>query len=206
MLTDRFYCRLAEMVMSGPQSWGPLNIAIGTGESGWDLAPPLLRRETVALRSEVARKPVSPDDILYINEAGDISSQPTPRLRMQVTFLEGEGVGTLRECGLYMGETGNAMLLAYFIHPRVEKTAEASLLRSIQLDLTPGRPAAQEIPGRYLGNSKTEELHDLENETASCQLDEIRIDRRHYFNTIDDALNLGYDYCAFCFGRELSER
>jgi hypothetical protein len=206
MLTDVFYIQLSALIKSEPLGGGSLYLAIGTGEAAWDSTPPLLRRDRTALTAEVARKIVSPEDILYISGTGEVSAQPTSRLRVQATFLAGEGRGTLRECGLLMGEESNAVLLAYFIHPRVEKLVDGTLLRSIQLDLTPGRPTVQEMPTRYLGNSKTEELHDLENETAACQLNEIRIDRRHFFNSIDEAVGLGYDYCAFCFGRDLSQR
>lgn len=194
------------MLKSGPQSGGPLSIAIGRGETAWDQAPPVLRRNVASLANELARKAIAPEDISYITPSGETSSRPTSRLRLQTTLTPGEGTGTLRECGLWAGEGSGALLLAYFIHSRIEKRAEDTLARSIQLDLTPGRPLAQEIVTRYLGNSKSEEFHDLENETRTCQLDEIRIDRRHYFATVDEALNLGYDYCGFCFGRELSER
>lgn len=206
MLTDVFYQRLAGMLKGGPQSWGPLSIAVGQGQANWDRTPPLLQRDRTALTAELGRKAVDPGDVQFVNEAGVVSATPTARLRVQATFAAGEGSGTLRECGLWMGEGAGAALLAYFIHPRVEKAAGASLLRSVLLDLTPGRPAAQEIPTRYLGNSQTEELHDVDNEKKSCQLEEIRVDRRHYFNSVDEALNLGYDYCAFCFGRGLSDR
>lgn len=206
MLTDRFYQQLAVMLKGGPQSWGPLSIAIGQGQANWDRTPPLLQRDRTALTTELGRKAVNPNNVQFLNAAGSVSAEPTARLRVQTTFAAGEGSGTLRECGLLMGEGQSAVLLAYFIHSRVEKQVGATLLRSMLLDLTPGRPAAQEIQTRYLGNSKTEELHDLENTKATCQLGEVRIDRRHYFNSIDEALNLGYDYCAFCFGRGLSDR
>jgi hypothetical protein len=206
MLTDVFYQRLAGMLKGGPQSWGPLSIAVGQGQVNWDRTPPLLQRSRTALTAELGRKAVNPGNVQFVNAAGDVSAAPTARLRVQTTFAAGEGSGTLRECGLWMGEGDGAALLAYFIHPRVEKAASATLLRSMLLDLTPGRPFAQEIQTRYLGNSQTEEFHDVENKKKSCQLEEIRIDRRHYFNSIDEALNLGYDRCAFCFGRAQSTR
>lgn len=205
MLTDLFYQQLALMLKSEPQSWGSLSIAIGQGDTAWDRTPPVLRRTATRLAGETARKALSPEDIDYVTGAGEASAGPTSRLRLQTTFAAGEGTGTLRECGLWTGEGSGAVLLAYFVHPRIEKREDDILGRSIQLDLTPGRALAQETVTRYLGNSRTEEFHDLENETRACQLDEIRIDRRHYFTTVDDALNLGYDYCAFCFGRELSQ-
>lgn len=205
MLTDLFYQYLASMLKGGPLSEGPLSIAIGQGESDWDRTPPVLRRGATQLVNEVTRKVIIPEDIGYVTVDGEASANPTPCLRVQTTFAAGEGGGTLRECGLWAGEGDEAVLLAYFIHPRIDKREDDALTRSIQLNLTPGRPLAQETVTRYLGNSRVGELHDLENETHACQVDEIRIDRRHYFPTIEEALNLGYDYCAFCFGRELSQ-
>lgn len=59
---------------------------------------------------------------------------------------------------------------------------------------------------RYLGNSSTTELHDLKNEKAQCQIDNIRIDHCFNFKSEKEARALGYDYCAYCFGREKSKR
>lgn len=206
MLTTQFYSQLAHLIKNGPRQWGTLSIAIGSGENSWDVTPPLLRRDITALNTEIMRKPIDLNDIQFLDSAGETSLEPTALLRVATTFSASEGSGTLRECGLWLEARDTAILLAYFIHPRIEKIPESRLQRNIQLDLNPGRALAQEIRTRYLGNAKTEELHDLENETGSCQLAEIRRDRRFYFNTIDEALTLGYDHCAFCFSRELSQR
>jgi hypothetical protein len=65
--------------------------------------------------------------------------------------------------------------------------------------LPPGTP-------RYLGNAHTRELHDLLNLTRYCQIDEIAIDRRFPVRRIEQAQALGYDFCAYCFGRAQSRR
>ncbi len=59
---------------------------------------------------------------------------------------------------------------------------------------------------RYLGNSGTRELHDLNNQKPACKIDEIRVDHRINFKTQKEALALGYDYCAYCFGKDKSKR
>jgi hypothetical protein len=206
MLTDLFYIQLAAMLKAESQSWGPLYMAIGSGAAGWDRTPPLLRRETTSLTAELTRKFVDAANIQYLNTDGVVTRTPSPQLRLQATFLPQEGSGPVRECGLFIGEGRESVLLAYFIHPRVEKSPESSIDRSIQLDLRPGRTTARDIPTQFLGNSKTQELHNVDNEQTLCQLNEIRLDRRHYFNSIDEALLIGYDHCAYCFGRELSQR
>lgn len=55
---------------------------------------------------------------------------------------------------------------------------------------------------RYLGNTNTKEVHDLDNEDTSsrgCQIDEI-IDAGHDkpYNSLTTANNDGYDNCAKC--------
>ncbi|MBI3047180.1 MAG: hypothetical protein HYY76_02610 [Acidobacteria bacterium] len=72
----------------------------------------------------------------------------------------------------------------------------------------PPAPALVLPPGtpRYLGNSHTRELHDLLNITRYCQIDEIAIDRKYPIRSVDEARALGYDFCAYCFGPEFSQR
>jgi len=54
---------------------------------------------------------------------------------------------------------------------------------------------------RYLGNSNTKEVHDLDHETSSCQIDEIiAAGHDRPFESLRDAHVLGYDNCAFCVG------
>ena len=59
---------------------------------------------------------------------------------------------------------------------------------------------------RYLGNASTRELHDLKNEKKSCRIDSIRFDHATNFKTVKEATEAGYDFCAFCFGKEKSKR
>jgi len=59
---------------------------------------------------------------------------------------------------------------------------------------------------RYLGNSSTLELHDLKNEKAACQINEIRADRCVRFKSVKEAEAINYDFCAYCFGKERSKR
>jgi hypothetical protein len=54
---------------------------------------------------------------------------------------------------------------------------------------------------RYLGNTNTTEVHDLDNEQANCQIDEIiRAGHDTPFNTLSAAHAGGYDNCAYCLG------
>jgi hypothetical protein len=56
---------------------------------------------------------------------------------------------------------------------------------------------------RFLANTSRSklEVHDLDNEQASCQIDEI-INAGHDkpYESLEDARSDGFDYCAYCIG------
>lgn len=209
MLTHRFYSYLAGCLKNEPWGGGSLALAIGRGQAAWDREPPAYDRAVGQLVDEVIRKPVRPDDITYLDARGRPSLLPSPRLQIHVGFMAGEGEGALRECGLFFNAPGGAeagILLSYFMHLRIEKGPGMALQRQIQLDLSPRSSGPGQLVTRYLGNANSQELHDLENEQPGCQIAEIRFDRRIYFGSAEQAVSLNYDFCAYCFGRELSQR
>jgi len=59
---------------------------------------------------------------------------------------------------------------------------------------------------RFLGNSATRELHDLQNEQNGCRINQMRLDHMFNFKTIKMAQEIGYDFCAYCFGKDKSKR
>jgi hypothetical protein len=80
-------------------------------------------------------------------------------------------------------------------------------LSTVSFEVVPGPPSGERAwEKRFLGNSSSMELHDLDNPTPGCQLREIRPDRHVYFDTVEAAAEQGYDFCAYCFGREMSRR
>lgn len=209
MLTDAFYTALTTALRDTRAAAG-FSIAVGTGAPEWDRRRPAPARATAALVAEIARKMVAPGDVAFVDAAGDDTGAEGTRLRFTVTFAPDEAVGTLRECGLFAG-TGQAdgrvgALLSYFTHAAIAKTDGMVLARTITVDLTPRAAAAAPAATRFLGNVNQRELHDLENVTPRCQIDEIRVDRRFFFATVEDAQAMGYDLCAYCFGRALSQR
>ncbi len=54
---------------------------------------------------------------------------------------------------------------------------------------------------KYLANTNTKEVHDLDNEQTNCQINEI-IAARHdlYYDTLQEAHNAGYDNGHWCIG------
>lgn len=72
---------------------------------------------------------------------------------------------------------------------------------------TPREPPSTEPSTQpYVGNPATRELHDTQKITKRCKLDAIKPDARVYFANTAEAEKVGYDYCAFCFGKEKSKR
>lgn len=209
MLTNAFYVTLTVSLEHAAGS-EPFFVAVGAGDEAWDDAVPGEDRTSTQLFDEVVRRAVPAEQVTSLDERGQPTEAPTTRLQFTVTFGADEAVGTLRECGLFGGEAteerGSGTLLSYFTHARIDKAEGMTLVRTIRVDLTP-QPI---VPGtratRYLGNTATTELHDLDNEEPNCQIDEVRFDRRYYFVDIETARAAGYDFCAYCFGREQSVR
>mgnify|MGYP001246854635 CR=1 FL=1 len=46
------------------------------------------------------------------------------------------------------------------------------------------------------------QVHDLDNEQTTCQIDEIKLEHQVYFtpDTLAEAKRQGYDPCAYCIG------
>lgn len=57
---------------------------------------------------------------------------------------------------------------------------------------------------KYLGNTNEKEVHDLDNETVNCQINEI-IAAGHDmpFTSLVVAKLSGFDNCAYCVGNSL---
>jgi malonyl CoA-acyl carrier protein transacylase len=54
---------------------------------------------------------------------------------------------------------------------------------------------------RYLGNTNSDEVHDTDNENTNCQLDEILVEHRKWYDTLTQAkADRSYDNCAYCLG------
>jgi hypothetical protein len=210
MLTENFYTMIAAVLKGERNVPGDLYIAVGEGKPDWDTIPPDVGRDAEALTNELTRKLVSARDITYLSEDGSTSRDPTPHIRLVVDFGLAEAIGSLRECGVYGIDAseapGSGTLLSYYIHPLVSKTGTMTLRRAIQIDLTPRGVAEGSRVTRYAANVRTEELHDMENLTGNCQIEEIRPDHRYYFATLEQATAAGYDLCAYCFGRSRSLR
>lgn len=83
-------------------------------------------------------------------------------------------------------------------------TPGSSSYRDIELDSASSGDC--QLRTRYLGNSNTRELHNLNNEKPGCGIARMRPDHRVYFTGEKQAEKLGYDYCAHCYGSDRSKR
>lgn len=55
---------------------------------------------------------------------------------------------------------------------------------------------------RYIGNTNTKEVHDLDHEKPACQIDEIKDEHVRTFtpDTLEEAHRHRFDNCAHCIG------
>lgn len=53
---------------------------------------------------------------------------------------------------------------------------------------------------KYLGNTHTKEVHDLNNEQTTCHIGDMKSEHRKYFDpdTISQAHSEGYNDCGHC--------
>jgi len=58
---------------------------------------------------------------------------------------------------------------------------------------------------KYLANSNTSEIHDLDNEKDACQIDEIKHDHITMLDTEEEVVDYidsyGYNGCAHCLSK-----
>lgn len=201
MITNGYSGYMAQLL----EAAGGFVCAVGRGAAAWGHPPPPPNASATGLEDERARVVVPPEDVAFLDDNGGVADGPTPRIQLTATLSGIEG--PLREIGWFAGGTeapGSGTLLVIRRHQRVEATASLHLTRTVRLDLR-GAGGTQ-ADARYLGNTRTGELHDLQHLTANCQLDEIRVDHRYGFERMVDALAMGYDRCAYCFSREQSTR
>jgi hypothetical protein len=95
---------------------GILALAVGTGETGWDLlAPPAPTNTQRSLYSELARKTFA--NTQFIDGDGVPTAIPTKVVDFTTTFAEAEAVGPLVEMGLLGGNISTNMSIRNPVTP-----------------------------------------------------------------------------------------
>lgn len=91
-------------------------LAVGTGDTGWDLqAPPAATNTKRSLYSELARKTFATTQ--FIDAGGLPVAYPTKVVDFTCTFTEGEAVGAICEMGLLGGNISTNMAVQNPVTP-----------------------------------------------------------------------------------------
>ena len=95
---------------------GIFALAVGTGDSGWDLQNPPAPTETQrSLYNEIERKDFS--EVVFRDSGGSTSSIPTNVVDFTTVFSQSEAVGPLVEMGLLGGDVNNDLTTTNSITP-----------------------------------------------------------------------------------------
>ncbi len=147
---------LLSMLMKGhEEAKGILYLALGEGETSWDVNRPAPHSLDTQLTNEVYRKPVLVDQIVYHNDNGEPVDYPTCFLSITVE-VKGEDVVTngsqpLREFGLFGGNAtdhaNSGYMINHVIHERYDLTPELILNRALRLTFVGGVIPREEISG-----------------------------------------------------------
>lgn len=111
--------------------------AVGSGSNSWNNASlPEPANGDTKLLNETFRKQVQATDIKFIDSSNQVSTNPTNRLQVSVTFDESEANGELRELGIFGGNAtatrNSGYMLNRKIHALIYKTNGMKLERIIR--------------------------------------------------------------------------
>ncbi len=150
MIVSRALDLIAGLLANRQGLRGILYWAVGTGDPAWDAAPPAIDPATTELQAEIYRKRLDPSQMTY-----DSSSRT---IAVSVVFGPNEAIGTLREFGLFGGDssprTGSGFLINYTIHAALQHAAGTSLGRQVHFALDSDRllnSAVDLIAGLLIG-------------------------------------------------------
>ena len=121
---------------------GLLFWAVGAGEEHWDNEMPSTRPGTTRLTREVARQRLGPDQVTYLDAAGNSTGDPTSRLEITASFTGADVAQPLREFGLFGGDAssapGSGFMVDQVIHPRIDLASDDTLRRQLRLSFEGG--------------------------------------------------------------------
>lgn len=118
---------------------GILFLALGSGDVEWDMGVPSVNASITHLAAETARFPITPEQMIYLDEHNVPVRDPARGLEISVSLGPLQNKMELREFGLYggtaTGETASGFLINYVIHPLFVMEAGTILTRRIRLVL-----------------------------------------------------------------------
>ncbi|MCI0478765.1 MAG: hypothetical protein L0Y55_21180 [Anaerolineales bacterium] len=122
----------ARLLANAPGLNGGLYCAVGSGGAAWDANLPTPDARVTQLAHEIYRKPLD----LMKAAAYDAT---THTLTLNITLGAGEGVGILREFGIFGGDVtaapNSGFLINYKIHAPIEKKESDILQRTVEFKL-----------------------------------------------------------------------
>jgi hypothetical protein len=148
--------RLLAALMKGQQGLGGiLYLAVGQGLKQWDAALPQPQPADTRLLAEILRRPITTEEIIFLDSAGQPAGAPTGRLQISIQLtrenFSANGFQPVREFGLFGGnataESDSGFMINHVIHPRIDITAGLTLCRTLRLDFSQGFAAKEEIRG-----------------------------------------------------------
>jgi hypothetical protein len=179
------------------------------GETPAEPARPAVTEETATRPSAdpaVIRRALTINSNLEAVDAQGTVSSETKVQRLQNGIRINAAIrDTFVKEPVYVGATpsgGSLTMVATALYPAPSMIA----YRDIVVSRTGQGGDGCQLRTQFLGNSGSRELHNLENEKTGCQIEEIRPDQRVYFRNEAEAEKLGYDYCAYCYGKARSRR
>ena len=136
-------CRhLLAAFMKNDRARGIYFLAVGRGDEEWDSVPPESLTADIAELTDPrpSNIRISPDQITYLDAAGELSTVPTNRIQIRLTLAPGippisagETSYPLREFGLF-GRLGREnYMIDYVRHAVIHKQAGDTLERIIRL-------------------------------------------------------------------------
>ncbi|HUX76173.1 MAG TPA: hypothetical protein VMY40_05990 [Anaerolineae bacterium] len=143
---------LAALMKGHPALQGILYWAVGRGEKDWDALCPSPRPDDTHLAAEIARQALTPEQIVYLDDADQESDVPTNCLEITAEFkgedLVSNGFQSLREFGLFGGDATGApdsgFMIDYVIHPRIDLSPGDTLERKLRLTFASGAVQPEE--------------------------------------------------------------
>ncbi len=131
--------KLLASLVKNANGTGLAYLAYGHGDSNWeDTNLPLPTPDDVKLFDEFYRKAITPDMVKFINNDDVEVDEITNRIQITITLNANEGNGSLREFGLFGGDSctsdkDSGLMINRRIHAHIYKTTGMLLERIIRL-------------------------------------------------------------------------
>ncbi|MDO8640268.1 MAG: hypothetical protein Q7R33_01890 [Nitrosarchaeum sp.] len=130
VIVDNASLLMAELMKENSGVQGIMTLAVGTGDTGWDLQnPPIATASQTALFNELERKTFN--STTYIDSMGVPTITRTNKVMYETVFTAAEAVGALVEMGLFGGTGATAPLggtmVNFHTFPVWNKSATATL-------------------------------------------------------------------------------